>query len=416
MNSRKMKLLRGKHSFKNYQELCAALEIDPAKRGSGRDKQKEEIRKEFFLTENKNGTYSIEKKTKADRAKATEQKKIESGQIVLIDGQMVDLKSTICYRNTHIDDYIEFMATTNYDKFNTKRGFVSACFSRTKLFKELLAKENIPQLKIKYNAESLHLVQEYTLRRLSAMLDTNLRRMEKAEKIEVSRGYVDDEENWYDEEEIKPFIEDALKFVGLKSEFQVYMRPYEDREIYHRKRNELFRATYGGNLKAKRLFIEPLVNNDDTLKLNNKDIQIILTSFFDIFRAKVRYDITNERKNGFGDSVNGKRKLLEEYGDEALEIIDKYCAYTTTPGQSGEESVSFYSLEELEDYYDEAIAEANSTLVFSGLTEYSDEDIERIMQKNDEIWDERDAPLSYDEVNGDSDKDIDYYALENIPF
>ena len=72
MNSRKMKLLRGKHSFKNYQELCAALEIDPAKRGSGRDKQKEEIRKEFFLTENKNGTYSIEKKTKADRAKATE--------------------------------------------------------------------------------------------------------------------------------------------------------------------------------------------------------------------------------------------------------------------------------------------------------------------------------------------------------
>ena len=130
----------------------------------------------------------------------------------------------------------------------------------------------------------------------------------------------------------------------------------------------------------------------------------------------MRYDITNERKNGFGDSVNGKRKLLEEYGDEALEIIDKYCAYTTTPGQSGEESVSFYSLEELEDYYDEAIAEANSTLVFSGLTEYSDEDIERIMQKNDEIWDERDAPLSYDEVNGDCDKVIDYYALENIPF
>lgn len=54
-----MKKLRGKHHYKSYKELCAALDIDPAPRGQKREKQKRSIAKLYQMEVRANNSIDL---------------------------------------------------------------------------------------------------------------------------------------------------------------------------------------------------------------------------------------------------------------------------------------------------------------------------------------------------------------------
>ena len=87
-----MKKLRGKHHYKSYKELCAALDIDPAPRGQKREKQKRSIAKLYQMEVRANNSIDL---TRIPQKKATRQDKLDRGQIRVIDGMEVDLGSNL---------------------------------------------------------------------------------------------------------------------------------------------------------------------------------------------------------------------------------------------------------------------------------------------------------------------------------
>ena len=50
-----MKQLKGVHKFNSYHEMCAALDIVPAKRGKDKESQLKEIRVFYVVDINKSG-------------------------------------------------------------------------------------------------------------------------------------------------------------------------------------------------------------------------------------------------------------------------------------------------------------------------------------------------------------------------
>ena len=54
-----MKMLRGKHHYKSYKELCAALGIEPAPRGLQREAQKGNIQKTYQITVQPNNSIDL---------------------------------------------------------------------------------------------------------------------------------------------------------------------------------------------------------------------------------------------------------------------------------------------------------------------------------------------------------------------
>lgn len=132
-----MKKLRGKHHFNSYQQLCAALGIVPAPRGPQREAQKQEVQKLYQMSVRANNSIDL---LRIPVKEAERQKKLDRGQIRVIDGMEVDLGSNLLYKNTCIDQLILFRALTTANRTNTKEGFVTSCFDRTKFFRELLTR------------------------------------------------------------------------------------------------------------------------------------------------------------------------------------------------------------------------------------------------------------------------------------
>ena len=87
-----MKKPRGKHHYKSYKELCAALAIEPDPRGSEREKQKKRIAKLYQIDIRANNSIDL---TRIPQKKATRQDKLDRGQIRVIDGMEVDLGSNL---------------------------------------------------------------------------------------------------------------------------------------------------------------------------------------------------------------------------------------------------------------------------------------------------------------------------------
>ena len=289
-----MKQLRGSHRFNSYKELCAALEITPASRGKQREAQKQDIQKMYRMTVHKNNSILLERITKESRAQEDHRHKVESGQIKVIDGREVDLGSNLLYQDTHIDQLILFRAFGAEDKINTKEGFVISCFDRTKLFKELLKRNGLECAK--YSAESLQLAHELIVSRLYAMVNARLTRFEKNGYIRIDRYYLLKGNYEASIEEVQPSVDKALKKMGFKSEFQAYLSK-ERREQFLELRNDFYHEETGDSILCKRFEIHPLVpieeacGEDDLVPdLSNKDIQIILTAFFDIFRESKKFE------------------------------------------------------------------------------------------------------------------------------
>lgn len=403
-----MKKLRGKHHYKSYKELCAALAIKPAPRGPEREKQKKSIAKLYQMDVRANNSIDL---TRIPQEKATRQDKLDRGQIRVIDGREVDLGSNLLYQDTHIDQLILFRALMAKDRIDTKEGFVISCFDRTKFFRELLDRDSLESGN--YSVDSIHLVHDLVVSRLFSMVNTRLARFEKKGYIRTRRYYLlkgDDEASI---EEVQPYVNQALKEMGLKSEFQAYVNK-DRRDEFLDLRSCLYQENGGKAIIGKKFHIEPLIDlqpwetyedEDGTIiaSLTNKDIQIILTSFFDIFREKAVYDFEKttrpkEGKQGFSLKQMEERKRRKEHFEEVAKIINTYCAYMNKPAD--DEAQAFYSIKELEEYY-------GDTIDFSTALDYSHD-------TDESKYEEGDTSNLYDEVDGDDKQQYNFYALSNL--
>ena len=413
-----MKQLRGEHHFKSYKEMCAALGIDPAPRGDKREAQKRDIQKTYRMTVQKNNSIDLERITKDMRKQEERQRRMEKGQIKVIDGREVDLESNLLYQDTHIDQLILFRAYGAEDKINTKEGFVISCFDRTKLFKELLKRDGLECSK--YSAASLQLAHELIISRLYAMVNTRLARFEKSGYIRIDRYYLLKGNYEASIEEVQPSVNKALKEMGLKSEFQAYISK-ERRDQFLELRNDFYYEETGDSILCKRFEIHPLVpieeacGEDDLVPdLSNKDIQIILTAFFDVFRERALYSIDRlaAARIWKNKADKARNENWEKYQEEVKEIVRTYCAYMNNPLH--DEPQAFYSIDELQEYY-ENLGESITALDYAHIPDYAkySEDAQR--EYLDQIkYAQGDQTSDYDEVNKKGKDDYDFYALSNM--
>lgn len=113
-----MKKLKGVHKFKSYQEMCAALDIVPAKRGEDKESQLKEIRMFYVVDINKSGRIIL---TRINRKKEQARLDLESGKIKEVYGEQINLKSPKCYSHTGIDQYLLFCALNNNTQTKQRR-------------------------------------------------------------------------------------------------------------------------------------------------------------------------------------------------------------------------------------------------------------------------------------------------------
>jgi len=447
-----MKLLRGEHKYKNYGELCAALGLVPAKRGKDRDLQKAEISQQYIITEHKNGTFTIEKLNKAIRRESAMAEKQQNGTVVKIDGHEVNILSNRCYQHTMIDKYIdctifrvakrikenEFGA---YDESLTSMTNIWSCvFSRTKMYKELLKHigtegyNDIPR-------ESLQYFHSVIMSSLYNKVKARLLYLESRGWITVQHMYrIGQRGNshieYVDAEEVQPSIDYALRILKLRTVGQAMGGAKRDEFI--KIRNDHFNKQTGKKLGAKVMEISSNIPDysvdDDTCdddelpctELSNRDIQIILTAFFDVFRARHLKKI-DERAAHFGEIRNNEYGLVTlQTAGKTKELISTYCAYATTTGWAGddknsEESVAFYSLDELVEYYELNLNDPVLTVDFSDLVKCKtytcdwvppeEQQAEQFLESN---WDMTDDDDDIPAFNSKIHISSRYYAIGNF--
>ena len=344
-----MKKLRKTHQAKSYKELCELLNIEPAKRGAEKQAQIKEIKKTHCLVKHRNGSFTIS-------PKASEEKPKEEGQVAIIDGTEVDLKNTKNFANTGIYDYIDYKLITNADyrqtRKDTKQALVTECFCRSKLFKELLDKNNYELLK-KYNKIALEAVNKYAISRLSALVDSEIKKLEKSGLIVQDSYYIDKDKCRINiaEDKQKELEQKALSDVHCVTSYQACSHP-STKQRFINARNKYIQEETGITPIAKKFhvnFSDSIKEEDydrykDNFYIGAQESQIILTKFFNVFRAKLCFDL--KRKNAKGEYV--EKITGFDSNLEAIKIIEEYCAYMTTPSLSSFEApVAFYNLNDI---------------------------------------------------------------------
>ena len=347
--------------------MCVALGITAAPRREKREQQKKDIAASYDMTVHKNNSITLVPITKKMRADREWEARKATGRVVEIDEVEVDLGSNYCFQDTRIDTLVWSAARHVDAQGIVKSTFICDIFARTRFFKELLNKE--AALPSKYSKESYAIVQDKVVARLTALVTARLQKWEKQGLIQLSVYYKTRSGDEYYDWAVQPYIDEALRQMGLKSEFQANMS--SKREEFYELRSALFEADYHDRLTSKRMCIEILLDDDQydpyldeeededrcpNGELTNRRIAKILVQFFDVFRAKVCRDLELEMEAtqpaiGRKPGMNGRTR--EDYLG-AIEIINTYCAYQTTPdADSVEDPTCFYSMEELMDYYDE---------------------------------------------------------------
>ena len=347
--------------------MCVALGITAAPRREKREQQKKDIAASYDMTVHKNNSITLVPITKKMRADREWEAKKATGRVVEIDEVEVDLGSNYCFQDTRIDTLVWSAVRHVEGQETVKSIFICDIFAHTRFFKELLNKE--AALPSKYSKESYAIVQDKVVARLTALVTARLQKWEKEGLIELNVYYNTRSGDEYYDWAVQPYIDEALRQLGLKSEFQANMS--SKREEFYELRSALFEADYHDRLTSKRMCIEILLDDDQydpyldeeededrcpNGELTNRRIAKILVQFFDVFRAKVCRDLELEMEAtlpaiGTKPGTNGRTR--EDYLG-AIEIINTYCVYQTTPDtNSVDDPTSFYSMEELMDYYDE---------------------------------------------------------------
>ena len=347
--------------------MCVALGITAAPRREKREQQKKDVAASYDMTVHKNNSITLVPITKKMRADREWEARKATGRVVEIDEVEVDLGSNYCFRDTGIDTLVWSAVRRVEGQETVKSIFICDIFARTRFFKELLNKE--AALPSKYSKESYAIVQDKVVARLTSLVNDRLQKWEAQGLIETEVLYCSSSGRLHYDWKVQPYIDEALRQLGLKSEFQANMS--SKREEFYELRNTLFEADYHDRLTAKKVYIEILLDDEQydpyldeeededrcpNGELTNRRIAKILVQFFDVFRAKVCRDLELEMEAtlpaiGTKPGTNGRTR--EDYLG-AIEIINTYCAYQTTPdADSVEDPTCFYSMEELMDYYDE---------------------------------------------------------------
>lgn len=350
-----MKKLRKPRKFQTQAEMFEYFELDLGKRGKERNAQMKLIRKTHVVEKRANGSYLVTPITKKYQQR-------QKGQLVTIDGIEVNLEGRNVYAKTGIRDYIDYIILTNADprfkRTDTKPALINQCFCRSKLFKELLLRDN-DDIISHYDKNALEIVNKYVLRRLYSLVDSEITRLEKAGIIEVSTYYIDEKHYKIDlsEEDEEEIIQKALYKAGCKNKFEACSNSII-RPTYLKIRNTLIQEKTGHKPVAKKYYLsfsdsispEEYNNYKNEYYFGAQESQIILTKFFDIFRAKICHTLS--KKDDFGKDAT---KLLHLDGkEEAISIVNEYCAYMTTPSTySIEPAEAFYNIEDLLSWQEE---------------------------------------------------------------
>jgi len=350
------KRFKGAKTFKNYKELCAFLEIEPAPRGTAKEEQLKELRKTYDIIKFDSGRYTV---TYLTQKELEYRAGITGGWIQTIDGYEVNLKSSQRYQHTGIDDYILYCALNSSTE--TMRDFQILCFHSCSYFYKLLNRDyngndGLDSLQEQYDAFILTKVDELIEGRLDDKVDYLLKEFEKKKYISVERYYRLNNKSTVSLEIIQPYVDEALKVLNYKNEYFA-CRSKLSREIYFQKRNELFQEGEETDLEIvrKELHITPLLTPTDDRypKLSQEQQAKVLNNFFNVFRARLLFDLQTTYKISRAQVPTRLKAGIHDKDIEQLlsEIIEKYCSYEATSNDISFNSKQFdyYAVSGLED-------------------------------------------------------------------
>lgn len=349
------KRFKGTQNVKNYHELCSFLKIEAAPRGAAREQQLEDLRKTYDITKHKSGRYDITYLTQIER---DHRNGVAGGWIQTIDGVEVNLKSPQCYRHTGIDAYILCCALTTDTE--TMRDFQLLCFHQCSYFHKLLNKrysgdDGLNFLQDQYDTFILTKADELIEGRLDDRVDYLLEKLEKDKYIKLDRFYRLSNGSIASLDTVQPYVDQALHELGHRNEYYA-CRSKASREDYFQKRNELYQAGEQTDLKIvrKELHIIPLLTftDDRYPKFTQEQQSETLTHFFNVFRAKLLYDLKTPGKIDLSKVPTRLKKGIQNKSVEQsiAEVIEKYCTYETCDNEAFDiKRFNYYAVSGLED-------------------------------------------------------------------
>jgi len=324
-----MKKLRGTHKFKSYKEMCAALEIIPASPGKDRDAQMEMIRELYYITKKTNGSFVITRINRAMRSKEKKSKKIDSGQIVTIDGAQVDLRGRGKYKDTGIYDYVYFKtfsegfsgAEFTVEKFSREcfKGMVyyrkRYCFDdradldsdfkkRVKIIGDSMISDQVTEI-TRSILKSLAKSKDYDLQLEDCYVMSDDSRVWGDKAIEIGRLYSNCIKKFNKENNDNPYSIQQNKWQMQEAVKEAY--------FHSSGQNKIYPAWHCYYMSHKRPDSEPTPSPEENMK--------ILCKFFGVFRETLKLKVKKMRATAFGDT-RGERLKLEEK-NPLIEYFDK---------------------------------------------------------------------------------------------
>ena len=129
-NLNQIKLIKGRHTYNSYKDMCDALNILPAKRGQEKERQIKEIEEYYKLKKNSDNTIILTYKTKKDKIKEERKKKPRTKRKGFIHPQILrgakeeaDKYKTIFINNQPVNIFNPYI----FSEGKTKNGKVIPC-------------------------------------------------------------------------------------------------------------------------------------------------------------------------------------------------------------------------------------------------------------------------------------------------
>lgn len=351
-----MKRFRKERKFSSYQQMCEALEIVPAPRGTKREKQKQQIAESYKIEIHANNSITLTPLSKQQKEAIAYDEAVKNGYIIDIDDAVFDVRLRDAYTYTGIDRLVLDRIQSSIEGVSSKQGLVTKCFARSKVYKELLWKRGT-LAEDTYSKEAVVSAGNLILARLTAVVNSSLNRLEKQQRIKIRQYYVTKEGSEYEVEDVRPIIKKALEQCQFRSEYVAFQNE-ENAKRFIAVRNELFYDEFREHLKKKIFDVqpdEPVYNSEGERAtamaeranetLSNQDIQEILVKFFMVFRKRVCSGIDRDCRTLRHKRSKTKDKICA-HSKEVKDIINTYCAYMTTPRDVGD-TQTFYTLDEL---------------------------------------------------------------------
>ena len=339
--------------------MCEALDIKPAQRRLSRDRQKERIQEKYRMVIHANNSITLTPLTKAEREEQDYKRAEDARLIIDIGDAIVDVRSRDYYAETGIDRLILDRAITCCNDFDSKQGFVTTCFYRSKLYRGLIWTTEYTDFLKKYDREVVEFTAQLILARLSSIVNSRLKNLEAQGLIKTRSYYTAKGGGEYEADEVKPIIKKALDELELKSEYLAYQKP-KTLKAFLALRKQYFYETFEDYIDKKHFTITPIEKKyaDELERVNAiytqgdghlelEEFQDILTAFLHAFRERLCYSIDKSRHTLKKRSRTST--MMQFYGEDIKEIVRAYCVYMP-PRKRDQPELVFATLQELRDY------------------------------------------------------------------